>query len=185
MMNVPNQFADVQKAAAEQAARLAHISLSNTQKFVDLQMKLAEAAVADMTETAKVLAAAKDVNDLMSLRSKFAEQSIEKSVSYGKAVYETTSKAQNELSQFMQDTFAKLNSDLSAAVETATKSAPNGTDAILSAMKSTVAATSAAVDNMTKAARQVAEMTESTMKAAASATAEAVKAAPKRAATAA
>ena len=185
MINVNNNFADAQKAAAEQGARFAHISLANTQKFVDLQMKIAESTVADMTEAAKVIAAAKDLNDLIALRSKLAESSVEKSVSYGKAVYETATKAQSEVSQFMQDSFAKINSDLTTAVETATKSAPNGTDALLSAVKSTVAATSAAVDNMTKAAKQVAEMTESTVKAAATATADAVKAAPKRAAAAA
>ncbi len=185
MLNVNTQFADAQKSAAEQGARLAHISLANTQKLVDLQMKLAEATVADFTEAAKTVAAAKDLNDLMNLRSKWAETSIEKSVNYGKAVYEATTKAQAEVNQFMQDSFAKLNSDLTAAVETATKSAPNGTDAILSAVKSTVAATSAAVDNLTKAAKQVAEMTESTVKAAATATADAVKAAPTKRATAA
>ena len=185
MLNINAQFADAQKAVAEQGARLAHISLANTQKLVDLQMKLAEATVADMTEAAKTIAAAKDINDLVNLRSKWAETSIEKSVSYGKAVYETTSKAQAEVNQFLQDSFAKLNSDLTAAVESATKSAPNGTDALLSAVKSTVAATSAAVDNLTKAAKQVAEMTESTVKAAASATADAVKTPAKRTAAAA
>lgn len=185
MMNLQTQFADAQKSAAEQSARFAQISLANAQKFVDLQMKVAEAAVADMTETAKTLATVKDLNDLMSLRSKFAETSIEKSVSYGKAVYETASKAQAEVNQFLQDGFAKINTELTAAVESATKSAPNGTDAILSAVKSTVAATSAAVDNLTKAAKQVAEMTESTVKAAATATADAVKTAPAKRATAA
>jgi|GEM_PF-1271718 len=185
MLNINAQFADAQKSVAEQGARLAHISLANTQKLVDLQMKLAEATVADLTELAKTVSAAKDINDLVNLRSKWAETSIEKSVSYGKAVYETTSKAQAEVNQFLQDSFAKLNSDLTAAVESATKSAPNGTDALLSAVKSTVAATSAAVDNLTKAAKQVAEMTESTVKAAASATADAVKTPAKRAAAAA
>lgn len=185
MLNINAQFADAQKSVAEQGARLAHISLANTQKLVDLQMKLAEATVADFTEAAKTIAAAKDINDLVNLRSKLAETSIEKSVSYGKAVYETASKAQAEVNQFLQDSFAKLNSDLTAAVESATKSAPNGTDALLSAVKSTVAATSAAVDNLTKAAKQVAEMTESTVKAAASATADAVKTPAKRAAAAA
>ena len=185
MLNINTQLADAQKSVAEQGARLAHISLANTQKMVDLQMKLAEASVADFTEAAKTIAAAKDLNDLMNLRSKWAETSIEKSVNYGKAVYETSTKAQAEVNQFMQDSFAKINSELTAAVETATKSAPNGTDALLSAVKSTVAATSAAVDNMTKAAKQVAEMTESTVKAAATATADAVKASPVKRATAA
>jgi phasin family protein len=179
------QFADAQKSAAEQGARLAHISLANTQKLVDLQMKLAETTMADFTEAAKTASSAKDLNDLMNLRSKLAESSIEKAVNFGKAIYEATTKAQAEVNQLMQDSFAKLNNDLTAAVETATKSAPNGTDALLSAVKSTVSATSAAVDNLTKAARQAAEMTESTVKTAATAMADAVKAAPGKRGTAA
>lgn len=179
MSNVNAQFAEVQKSAVESVVRLSKISLAGAKALAELQLKAAEAVIADVTANAKAVSGVKDVNEFFKLQNRVAETSVDKGVGYGKAVYEATSKAQAELAAFAQESIARFNTELSAAVQRATESAPQGTEPVWSAVKSGIEAGSAAVDTMTKAAKQVSEMAESTIKAAAAATADAVKAAPK------
>lgn len=180
MINPAEQISDLNQTSIETALRFAKISLDSAERLVRLQLDAAKEALEENAKNAKTLSGVKDVQDVVALRSKLAESSVEKALSYSRSVYEVASQTQSELSQLLEEGLSSFNKSVVTSVDKASKNAPAGSDVAVAALKSTVAATAAAVDSMTKAAKQVADFADASVKAATTATADAVKAAAKK-----
>jgi phasin family protein len=183
MYNATEQFAELNKAGVDQALRLAQIAMDNTERLVKLQFDATKAAFEENVKNTKALAEAKDLQDLIALRTKLAENGVEKAVGYSRSIYEVASEAHAEVSKVVEEGLASYTKSVANLVEKAAKNAPAGSDAAVSALKSTVAATTAAIDTLTKASKQVASFADASVKAATQATTNVVKgAAAKKAA---
>jgi type IV secretory pathway TrbL component len=68
------------------------------------------------------------------------------------------------MTKLAEERMAMFNQTLAQGVDSASKSAPVGSEAAVAAMKSTMAATTAAFDSFTKAARNLASYSDAGIK---------------------
>jgi phasin family protein len=166
MYNAPEQFAELNKAGFAGAMKLANLSLENAEKIAKLSISHAREALEDGMKSAEAVASVKDFQDVVALRSKIAESSVQKAVAYSRDLYDVAAKTQSELAALVEATLAQYNKGMALWVENATKGAPAGSDVAVTALKSTVAATSAALDQFTKATKQVVTFADASLRAA-------------------
>ena len=110
----------------------------------------------------------KDVNELVTLRTRIAENTLENMLGYSRSLYEVASEAQAEYSRLAEERMSAFQQVVAAGVDQAAKAAPGGSDVAVAAMKSQLAAATAAFDTFTKAARNLASFTDASIKTAAS-----------------
>jgi len=162
-----SQFADFNKTNVAQATKFAAIALENVEKVMTLNLNAAKAAFAQGVESASAVAGIKDAQDLAALPTKYAETGVQSVVGYSRSLYEISSAAQAQFAALAEEALAGYTKGLASWVETASQSAPAGSEAAINAMKSTVAATSAAFDQFQKASKQVVSFADASVRAAA------------------
>jgi len=177
MFATPEQLAGVNKATVESLLTLANTAFASAERLAALNLNTARTMLEDSVANAKAMLAVKDVQELMSLQSAFAQPIVEKAVAYSRSVYEISAQTQEEVSKVFEAQFAELNKNVAAVLDKAAKSAPAGSDVAVAAVKSAIAAANSAYDSMNKAAKQVAEIAEANVTAATNATVKAVGAA--------
>lgn len=175
MYNATEQFVELNKANVAQASKIAAITLGNAEKLLKLNLTAAKAALAQSIEKAQAAAAVKDVQELFTLRARLAESGVQTALAYSRTFYELASEAQAEFTAVSEETWASYSKGVATWVDTASKSAPAGSDVAVNAFKSTFAATTAAFDQFQKATKQVVNLADASVRAAA---ASAVKSAP-------
>ena len=159
-------LSELSQAAVESAARLTRISFDSTERAIAVQLEYAKGALAQATENARAVTQAKDVQELLTLRTRIAENALENMMGYSRSLYEVASEAQAEYSRLAEERMARFQQAVSETVEQAAKSAPAGGDVAVAAIRSSMAATTAAFDSFNKAARHVASFTDAGLKAA-------------------
>src|SRR5205085_11011619 len=112
------------------------------------------------------VAQARDVQELLALRTRIAENTLENILGFSRSLYEVASEAQSEYSRLAEERMASFQQAVSESVDQAAKSAPAGGDVAIAAIKSQLAATTAAFDSFTKAAKHVASFADAGVKAA-------------------
>jgi phasin family protein len=155
MPTVANPLADISSATVDAAARLTRISMDSAERAIAVQLEYAKGALSQATLNAKALAGVKDVQELMSLRTRIAENTLENLMGYSRSLYEVASEAQTELSRLAEERMSSFQQAVSEGVDQAAKSAPAGGDLAAAAIKSSLAATTAAFDTFAKAAKHV------------------------------
>jgi len=176
MYNAVDQFAELNKANVAQATKYAALAIENAEKLVKLNLTAAKAAIAQGVEGAEAAVAVKDVQELLVLRTKYTEASVQTALGYSRNVYELAQEAQAQYALLAEQVWADYTKGVAAWVDKATKSAPAGSDVAVNAFKSTIAASTAAFDQFQKATRQVVNFADASVRAAA---ANATKVAPK------
>jgi phasin family protein len=166
MYNPTEQFAEFNKTNVAQATKFAAISLENAEKLVKFNLGAAKTVFAQSVESAQAVAAVKDVQDLIELRTKFAEAGVQTAVGYSRHLYELATEAQAEYSALAEEAFGVYSKGITQWVDNASKSAPAGSDVAVNAFKSTIAATAAAFDQFQKASKQVASIADANVRAA-------------------
>ncbi len=160
MPQTANPFSDVGTATAETAARLARISMDSAERAFTVQLEYAKGALEQAALNAKALSGAKDLQELLTLRSKIAENSVENWMGYSRSLYEVASEAQTEIARLAEERMTRLQQTVSESVDQAARSVPAGGDVAAAAIKSSLAATTAAFDSFTKAARHAASFAD-------------------------
>jgi phasin family protein len=163
-MTNANPFAEISRAAVDAAARLTQISFASTERAFAVQIEYAKCALVQASETARAVSQVKDVAQLVTLRTKIAENALENAMGYSRSLYEVASEAQSEYSKLAEERMARFQQAVSETVEQAAKSAPAGGDIAAAAIKSSLAATTAAFDSFTKAAKHVSSYADATVK---------------------
>ena len=176
MYNATEQFAEINKASVAQATKLAALAIANAEKLARLNINAAKVVLAQGVEGATAAATIKDVQDLVAIRTKYAESGVQAALVYSQSLYEMASEAQAQYSSFAEETWSAYSKGFATWVDKASKAAPAGSDVGFNAFKSTVAATTAAFDQFQKATKQVVNLADASVRAAA---ANASKVAPK------
>ncbi|MFC4158120.1 phasin family protein [Chitinimonas lacunae] len=161
----------------ETVLRVSKIGLDSSERLARLQIDTAKQTIEQLAQTTSRLNEPRDLQSTLALRAELTQQIVESSLGLSRNLYELYSQTQTELSQLFEERLNTFNRSVVSAMDRAARSAPAGTDVMVSSVKSTVAATAAAVDSMTKAAKQVAEFADASVKAATTATSDAVKSA--------
>jgi phasin family protein len=166
MKQTANPFAALGSAAVDAAARLTRISMDSAERTMAIQLDYAKGALKQATITARALGQVKDVNELVTMRARIAENAIENAMGYSRSLYEVASEAQSELGKLAEERMSAFQQSVSEGVDQAAKSSPAGGDLLAAAFKSSLAATTAAFDTFNKAARNVASYTDATVRSA-------------------
>ena len=167
MYNPQEQFAEFSKTNVAQATKFAALSLESAEKLVRFNLGATKAVFAQTVEGAQAAASVKDVQDLLSLRTKFAEAQMQAATGYARNLYELATEAQAGYSALAEEAFSVYTKGVAAWVDNASKAAPPGSDAGFNAFKQTIAATTAAFDQFNKASKQVVSLADANVRAAA------------------
>ena len=157
---VSNPFAEIGSATMDAAARLTKISMDSTERVIALQLEYAKTALEQATKSARDLAKARDVQEILAVRTRNAETAVERLMGYSRSLYEISSEAQTQFSRLAEERMSNFQAAVSETVEKAAKSTPAGGDVAAAAIKSSLAATTAAFDSFNKAARNVASLAD-------------------------
>jgi phasin family protein len=160
MPTVANPFSEITAATVDSATKLTRISMDSAERVIALQLGFAKASLEQATRSAKALAGAKDVQELLAMRTKGAESAVERLMGYSRSLYEISSEVQSQFSKLAEERMSSFQQAVSESVEQAAKSAPAGSDVAVAAMKSSLAATTAAFDSFNKAAKHLASYTD-------------------------
>ena len=155
-MTTANPLSEIGRAAAEAAARATRISMDSAERTINVQLEYAKGTLKQATLNARAVAQVKDVQELMALRTRIAENALENLIGYSRSLYEVASDAQSEYSRLAEERMARFQQAVTESVDQAARSAPAGGDVAVAAIKSQLAATTAAFDSFTKAARNMA-----------------------------
>lgn len=169
MTTTVNPFADIGREAVEAATRATRISLDSAERAITVQLEYAKGALEQATLNARAVSQVKDVNELLALRTRIAENAMENVLGYSRSLYDVASGAQAEYSRLAEERMSSFQQAVTAGVDQAAKSAPGGSDVAVAAIKQQLAATTAAFDTFTKAARNMASFADASVKSAATA----------------
>jgi phasin family protein len=155
-VNHANPLSEIGRAAVDSAARAARISMDSAERTFSVQIEYARGAIKQATLNARAAAEVKDVQELLALRARIAENAVENLIGYSRSLYEVASEAQTEYSRLAEERMSRFQQAVSEGVDQAAKSAPAGSDVAVAAIKSQLAAATAAFDTLTKAAKNFA-----------------------------
>ena len=161
-----NPLSDIGRATMDAAARATRISMDSAERAMNVQLEYAKGAVKQATLTARAVSQAKDVQELMALRSRIAENTLENLVGYSRSLNDVASEAQSEYSRLAEERMARFQQAVTETVDQAARSAPAGGDVAVAAIKSQLAAATAAFDSFTKAAKHMSSFTDAGVRAA-------------------
>lgn len=161
-----NPFAEIGQAAIEAASKAARISMDSAERTLAVQLEYAKGAISQATINARAVSQVKDVQELLALRSKITENTLENLLGYSRSLYEVASEAQAEYSRLAEERLARFQQAVAESVDQAAKVAPAGGDVAVAAIKSQLAATTAAFDSFSKAAKHVTSFADAGVKAA-------------------
>ena len=170
LFNVPEDVTSQAKSNFEQALKFTQTATEATEKLFDLNVQTAKAASADAVSQIKALTSVKDVQELTSLQTTFAQANAEKAAGYARAVYGWATETQAQVSKLFETQVVEINKNVVEAIDRAAKSAPSGSEFAFAAIKSALTAANQAYDVMSKAGKQVAAYTETTLSTAATGT---------------
>ncbi len=179
MYAAQEQFAALNKANLEAATRFASVAFGGAERLLEIQLKTAKAALADGVESVSTLATVKDLQQLADVKDTVAQPAFEKAADYMKSLYEIASETQAEFGKLIELQVAGFNKQFVVALDKFAESAPAGSEAGISALKSAIVTGNAAYENLTKVAKQFNDTAKTNVEAAAKRAAPMVKKAKK------
>lgn len=172
----PEQFAAASKANVETALSLTKSGFDRAERLAALNLNTARAALEDGVANIRTLSSIKNAQELVDLQSSLFQPMFDKSVAYARSVYAIAVEGQQELVKLFEAQVAELNKTVAVVLDEAAKSAPAGSESVISALKSAVAANNSVYENANKAVKQLVEVAESNVAAATEATTKIVRA---------
>lgn len=164
-MSTASAFSGIGRTALEAATSVTRVSMDSAERAVNVQLQYARGALEQAAINARAVSRAKDVQELLALRSRMAENAVENLVGYSRSLYEVASEAQSEYSRIAEERLTRLQQAVTETVDEAARTAPAGGDLAAAAVKSQLAAATAAFDSFAKAARHVASFTDAGVRA--------------------
>jgi phasin family protein len=170
-----DQFVSAQKANLEAAAGLSQTAFAGFERLVELNMAAGKAAVGESFSNVQGLLSAKTPQDLLAAQAALVQPAFEKSVSYGRHLYDIASSTGAEFTKAVEEKVAEGQTAVKNLVETNLKNAPAGSDAAVAAIKTAFEASQTAAETLKKVAKQAADTAEANFKAASAQAETAVK----------
>jgi phasin family protein len=165
MTNPTESLAAWNQAAYDAAMSYARASLASAEQLLKLNLETTRASLDQAAKATRELLSIQDPQQLVAVRTRLAQTSMQNAATYAQSVYEIVSQTQAQLSKLFEEQMGRVAKDVTSGAESLGKGAP-GADLPNAAMKSTLAATSAMMESLNLASKQFAELSEATMKAA-------------------
>ena len=165
MTNPTESLAAWNQAAYDAAMSYARASLASAEQLLKLNLETTRASLDQAAQATRELMGIEDPQQLVAVRTRLAQTSMQNAATYAQSVYEIVSQTQAQLSRLFEEQMGRFAKDVTSGAGSLGRGAP-GADLSNTAMKSTLAATSAMMESLNLASKQFAELSEATMKAA-------------------
>jgi phasin family protein len=162
-MQTPEQLISAYKANFESMLGLTGKAFEGIEKLVDLNLQVAKTALGEAAATTQAALSAKDAQELLALQVSALQPVADKAAAYGRQVYDIAAATGAEVSKVVEATAADAQQKFIAAVDTAIKNAPAGTENAVTFVKSAVAAANDAYEGLQKAAKQASDAAEANL----------------------
>ena len=163
MANPQEHLAAWQKAALDSTLGYAQASIASAEQLLRLNLEAARSSLEQAGKNTRDLLAVDDPQQLVQLRTKIVQATLQQTASYTQNIYEVLSQTQALLTKLNEEQLSRLNKEAAASAEQLSKGTP-GAEVTSAAVKSTLAATSAMMENLSRAAKQFAELSEANIK---------------------
>lgn len=167
MFNTSQEFSALGQAQVDKAVRLSSILLSGAERLMNLQLDIARRALSDQADTFRSLTQVREPKALAELQAGYAQPAIDRAFANARNFYDAAVATQNELTAFIEEQVADTNRQMLGMLDRVGKSAPVGSDAAVTALKTFVNSTNAALESVSRTAQKVgAELAEAGVEAA-------------------
>ena len=156
-MPAKNEFGEVQRKNLEAAMRLAQLSIDNSQKIMALQSQLARELLADSVSQAKDQVEHGDPIDVMNLRARYTQETMQKMMAVAREIAEIGNSARAEFSRLLTEQLAAGSQDMVDAFQSFFKALPGQNTSVVETMQQAMANANAAFDEMAKASARAFE----------------------------
>jgi len=151
MAGKTNDFSELNRKNMEAAMRLAQMSIENSQRVMSLQNELARELFSDGVENARAQSSAKDPQEIMRLRTQYAQDTAQKMMRTAQQVAEIGNDARVEFSRMLTEQLASGSQDMTEAFQGFFKAMPGQNANMLEVMQQAMATANSAFEQMTKA----------------------------------
>ena len=170
----PETLAAGARANVDSLLTLAKSVFASAERLAALNLNTARALFEDSAASTRVLMEAKDPKAALLLQAGLIKPAIEKALAYSKSVYEITTDTSGEFTRLVEGQLADVNKNVADVIAKASKSAPAGSEAAVTAVKNAIGATNAAIERLNKASKDATAAAEASVGAASAATLKAV-----------
>ena len=148
------EFAAANKAHLDALLGLSAKAFEGVEQLTALNLGVVKASLDEAAETSLAALSVKDPQSLLSLQTALLQPAAEKAATYGRQVYDIAIAAKAEVEKVAAAQAAGVQSSFLAAIEAASKNAPEGFGGGITLFKSAIAATNNAVESLQMAAQQ-------------------------------
>ena len=152
-----DQIASSQKAQFDVLFGLTEKAFEGVEKMVELNLAASKAALNESAQHAQALLSVKDAQELLALQTAAVQPLAEKAAAYGRHVYDIASATSAEFTKTFEQQASQAQQAVVGYVESASKSAPAGTEPVMALFKSSLAASHNAMDSVHKVVKQATE----------------------------
>ena len=164
-MLTAEQFLSAQKSNLDVLFGLSSKAFEGVEKFVELNLQTARAALTETAEATRAALSVKDAQELLALQAGLLQPVAEKAAAYSRHVYEIAAATNAEVTKVAEATTSEAQAKFLAVVDTAVKNAPAGSENVVALVKSAVAAATNAYDGVQKATKQATDVAEANFQA--------------------
>jgi len=183
MPTLPNeQLSALQAANLGLLVDLTNKTIAAFEKLAELNLQTIRASVAETQDNIQKAFAAKDMQELLALQASLWQPATEKVQAYHRQWVEITSAARTEFAKVADAQYEANKRRMQDVIDSATKSAPAGSEAAVAAWQSALSATTTLCDTMQQTTKQAIEVAESNLDIAAAAASNAARQATAQAA---
>jgi phasin family protein len=168
------------KAAAAELEHITGASLAGFEKLVALNIATTKAALQNSASDFLAILGAANPNDALAAQSALVKPLTEKSVAYGRSVYEIATQSTALLTKALEEKLAESQKAMVEYLDTLASNAPAGGEPAIAAFKSALVAGQSAIESAQSSARKAVDLAEKQVVAATDSALGLVKATPRK-----
>jgi len=153
-MLTAEQILSAQKSNIDVFFGLSSKAFEGVEELVRLNLQTIRTAMNETSDAARAALSAKDVQELASVQANFLQPVPEKAAAYSRHAYEIASATASEVTQVARSTVSDAQAKFMEVVDSAVKSAPLGSENVVSLFRSAMSAGTNAYEGMQRAASQ-------------------------------
>ncbi len=150
MSNKNEHFSEIHRKNMEAAMRLAQLSIDNSQRIMSLQSELARELFQSSVDNAKSHTGVGAPQDIMSLRTQYAQETAQKMMETAQRIAEVGNEARTEFSRLITEQLASGSQDLMEAFQSFFKTLPGQNANMLESMQQAMATANSAFEQIAK-----------------------------------
>lgn len=166
MIQNTEQVTQAQKSLFETFQTATMKSFEGFEKLAELNLQALRASIEESSEQVRKIMSVQDAKAFADLASTAAQPRADKLAAYARHVFEITNATSAELAKLTEKQIAEGNKQVHAAIDAIAKTAPAGSEGVITLVRTAVTSANSAVDHFSKATKQAVELAEANFDAA-------------------